>query len=160
MPAELLGFDELMNDFSAMAAKLAGDGPSLARALKAGAVPIKDQMIHNASTALNVITGDLIRSIKVGSVKSKKDGAKWITIGAHYGSPGFYSHWVEFGHGGPGPKGERSAKKRANERGTPYRQPRGGAAAPHPFARPAFDARKDEAYEEMKRVLREALDTR
>ena len=160
MSADLRGFDVLMNDFAALAHKLAGDGPAITRALKAGAPPIKDQMVHNASTTLNVITGDLVNSIAIGPVKKNKEGATRITIGAHYGTKGFYGHMVEFGHGGPGPKGERRAKSRAEKLGTPYRAPRGGVAAPHPFARPAFDARKEEAYEIMKRVLREALNTR
>ena len=33
-------------------------------------------------------------------------------------------------------------------------------APPHPFVRPAFDARVDEAYEKVKEQLRQALDNR
>jgi HK97 gp10 family phage protein len=125
MSAELLGFDELMNDITALAGALT-NGPGLNRALKAGAVPIVEQMKHNASKLLGVHTGDLLNSIKTGSVKTWRYGGKYITIGAHYGSRGYYGHMVEFGHGGPAP------------------------APAHPFARPAFDTRKDDAYEEMR----------
>ena len=41
--------------------------------------------------------------------------------------------YLLYGHGGPAP------------------------APAHPFVRPAFDTRADEAYEEMKRVLRDEL---
>lgn len=44
-----------------------------------------------------------------------------------------YANPVEWGHGGPHP------------------------APPHPFVRPAFDTRKDEAYAQMKQVISDAL---
>ena len=127
MSADLLGFDELINDMHMLAERLGG-GPGINRALEAGAVPIEEQMLHNVSNMLNVITGDLRNSIKIGKVKSWRNG-KTITIGAHHGSRGFYGHIVEYGHGGPAP------------------------APPHPFARPAFDTRKEDAFNEMKRVM-------
>jgi len=133
MAIELRGFTDLQNDLLNMAAAL-DQGPGVNRALKAGAVPIEQQMLHNASTDPKQITGDLHDSIKTGNVRKKSDGGKKITIGVHYKERGaYYANPVEFGHGGPAP------------------------APAHPFVRPAFDTKSDEAYEEIKRVLRDEL---
>ena len=133
MAVELRGFTDLQNDLLNMAAAL-DQGPGVNRALKAGAVPIEQQMLHNASTDPKQITGDLHDSIKTGNVRKKRDGGKKITIGVHYKERGaYYANPVEFGHGGPAP------------------------APAHPFVRPAFDTKSDEAYEEIKRVLRDEL---
>ena len=133
MAIELRGFTDLQNDLLNMAAAL-DQGPGVKRALKAGAVPIEQQMLHNASTDPKQITGDLHDSIKTGNVRKKRDGGKKITIGVHYKERGaYYANPVEFGHGGPAP------------------------APAHPFVRPAFDTKSDEAYEEIKRVLRDEL---
>ncbi len=133
MPMKLQGFDDLENDLTNMAAEIEF-GSGVNRALKAGAVPIEEQMLHNASIDPKIITGDLHDSIKTGKVKKRREGGKAITIGVHYNEKGaFYSNPVEFGHGGPAP------------------------APAHPFVRPAFDTRADEAYEIMKGVLREEI---
>ncbi len=122
MPMKLQGFDDLENDLTNMAAEIEF-GPGVNRALKAGAVPIEEQMLHNASTDPKIITGDLHDSIKIGKVKKRREGGKAITIGVHYNEKGvFYANPLEFGHGGPAP------------------------APAHPFVRPAFDTRADEAY--------------
>ena len=132
MPIELRGFDDLQDDMVNMAAAL-DQGPGVNRALEAGAAPIEEQMLHNASTDPKIITGDLHGSIHTGKVTSRR-GGKQITIGVHYKERGaYYANPVEFGHGGPAP------------------------APAHPFVRPAFDTRADEAYSEIKRVLREEL---
>ncbi|MBQ4452715.1 MAG: HK97 gp10 family phage protein [Clostridia bacterium] len=135
MPLEIRGLDDLSNDLSAMAAALSDDGPAINKALKAGAVPIEEQMKMNASSDPKIVTGDLYSSIRTHGVKHKKGGSgKHITIGVKHSEKGaFYSEPVEFGHGGPAP------------------------APPHPFVRPAFDVRYPDACEEMKRVLRDAL---
>ena len=135
MPLEIRGFDELSNDLSAMAEALSNDGPVINKALKAGAVPIEEQMIQNATTDPKVITGDLRSSIHTHGIKQKRGGSgKQITIGVKHSEKGaFYSEPVEYGHGGPAP------------------------APMHPFVRPAFDVRYPDACEEMKRVLRDAL---
>ena len=135
MPLEIRGFDELSNDLSAMAAALSDDGPVINKALKAGAVPIEEQMKMNASSDPKIITGDLYSSIRTHGVKHKRGGSgKHITIGVKHSEKGaFYANPVEWGHGGPAP------------------------APPHPFVRPAFDVRYPDACEEMKRVLRDAL---
>jgi len=132
MPTELRGFDDLANDMVNMAAALE-DGPGVKRALEAGAVPIEDQMKRNASSDPKIITGELYGSIRTGNVKGGQRG-KRITIGVHHrDNAARFANPLEFGHGGPAP------------------------APAHPFARPAFDTRSDEAYEEIKRVLRDEL---
>ena len=132
MATELRGFDDLQDDLLNMAAALE-NGPGVNRALKAGAAPIEQQMLHNASTDPKIITGELHGSIRTGNVKGGKRG-KRITIGVHHkDNAAYFSNPLEFGHGGPAP------------------------APAHPFVRPAFDVKSDEAYEEIKRVLRDEL---
>ena len=132
MATELRGFDDLQDDLLNMAAALE-NGPGVNRALKAGAAPIEQQMLHNASTDPKIITGELYSSIRTGNVKGGKRGKK-ITIGVHHkDNAAYFSNPLEFGHGGPAP------------------------APAHPFVRPAFDVKSDEAYEEIKRVLRDEL---
>lgn len=133
MAVELRGFDDLQDDLITMAAHLE-HGPGVNRALQAGAIPIEEQMLHNASTDPAIITGDLLSSIRTGGVRKRSDGGKRITIGVHHKDKGaYYANPVEFGHGGPAP------------------------APAHPFVRPAFDTRADDAFGEMKRVLREEI---
>ena len=94
-------------------------------------------MLHNASTDPKRRTGTLLRSIKIGRVVKKRSGGYRVTVGIHRKDSGAaYGNPVEFGHGGPHP------------------------APPHPFVRPAFDAKADEAYEKVKEQLKEALDHR
>ncbi len=135
MPLEIRGLDDLSNDLSAMAAALSEDGPVINKALKAGAVPIEEQMKMNASSDPKIISGDLYSSIRTHGVRQKRGGSgKQITIGVKHSEKGaYYSNPVEYGHGGPTP------------------------APMHPFVRPAFDVRYPDACEEIKRVLRDAL---
>ena len=94
-------------------------------------------MLHNASTDPKRRTGTLLRSIRIGRVVKKRSGGYRVTVGIHRKDGGAaYGNPVEFGHGGPHP------------------------APPHPFVRPAFDAKADEAYEKVKEQLKEALDHR
>lgn len=133
MPMELQGFDNLRDDMTNMAAAMEF-GAGVSRALEAGAVPIEQQMLHNASTDPKIITGDLHDSIHTGKVKKRSAGGKAITIGVHHSEKGaFYANPVEFGHGGPAP------------------------APAHPFVRPAFDTKVEEAYGIMKDILRDEL---
>ena len=133
MAIELRGFDDLKDDLINMAAAL-DQGPGVNRALQAGAAPIEEQMLHNASTDPKIISGNLHDSIKTGNVKKNRKGGKLITIGVHHKERGaYYANPVEFGHGGPAP------------------------APAHPFVRPAFDVKAPEAFEEMKRVLRDEI---
>ena len=136
MPMELQGFDNLKDDLTNMASNLEF-GQGVNRALQEGAKPIEEQMLHNASTDPKRRTGTLLRSIRIGRVVKKRSGGYRVTVGIHRKDGGAaYGNPVEFGHGGPHP------------------------APPHPFVRPAFDAKADEAYEKVKEQLRQTLDSR
>ena len=133
MPLETQGFGDLKNDLTNMAAEI-DFGPGVNRALQAGAKPIEEQMLHNASTNPKIITDALHSSIHTGSVKKRRMGGKGVTIGVHRKEKdAYYATPVEYGHGGPAP------------------------APAHPFVRPAFDTRVEEAYDAIKQVLRDEL---
>ncbi len=128
-PIETAGFVELTDDLMKMAAGL--NDSAINTALKVGAGPVLDQ----AKANVNSKSGDLVRSLTIGSIKLRKGGGKYITIGAHKGSPAqVYAGPVEFGHGGPHPAGA------------------------HPYMRPAYDAKKDEAYIKIREALQQAID--
>ena len=132
MAFSIQGLQELQNDLTSMAMAL-DNGSAVNRALEAGAVPIEEQMKTNASSDPKIITGALHGSIRTGKV-SQRRGGKQIPIGVkHSEAAAYYANPVEHGHGGPAP------------------------APPHPFVRPAFDARAQEAYGEIKRVLAEEI---
>ena len=133
MSMELQGFGDLKNDLTNMAAEMEF-GSGVNRALQAGAKPIVEQMLRNASSNPKIITDALHSSIHTGSVKKRRMGGKGVTIGVHRKEKGaFYATPVEYGHGGPAP------------------------APAHPFVRPAFDTRVEEAYDAIKQVLRDEL---
>ena len=134
MGFELRGLDALTKDLSDMASRFSDDGPVIDKALRAGAVPIEEQMITNASSDPKIISGDLVSSIKTHGIRKKHGKAgKQITIGVRHSEKGaYYANPVEYGHGGPAP------------------------APPHPFVRPAFDTRYPDACDEMRQVLKEA----
>ena len=128
MPVETSGFDELIGDINRMAERLntADEGAPAAKAiLQAAAVPIDEQMKANASRDPKIITNKLHGAISTGKVKKHKRTGLHITIGVHrkdWDDEAYYPAYTEFGHGGPGP------------------------APAHPYVRPAFDARQDEAF--------------
>ena len=94
-------------------------------------------MKANASSDPAIITGALHGSIHTSKVKARGGGGKQVTIGVHVKEKSaYYSNPVEYGHGGPGP------------------------APPHPFVRPAFDARAEDAYGEIRRVLEDEITRR
>ena len=140
MPIDTKGFSELIGDISRMAAALdtANEGaPAARRILTAAAVPVEAQMKANASSDPKIITGALHGSIHTSKVKARGGGGKQVTIGVHVKEKSaYYSNPVEYGHGGPGP------------------------ALPHPFVRPAFDARAEDAYGEIRRVLEDEISKR
>ena len=137
MPLDTQGFDGLASDIAGMASRMDADGagaPVARRILEAAAQPIHQQMKANASKDPKIITGVLNRSIRIGPVKKRRKSGKSITIGVHRKEEGaYYATPVEYGHGGPAP------------------------APAHPFVRPAFDVRKDEAYQIMKNILKDEL---
>ena len=134
MGFDVKGLGALANDLAALAGAVGEDGPVINKALEAGAAPIEQQMLANASSDPKIITGDLHDSIKTHGIKKRREGGRRITIGVKHSEKGaYYANPVEYGHGGPAP------------------------APAHPFVRPAFDTRYPDACEEMKRVLRDAL---
>ena len=138
MPLETQGFDGLATDIAGMASRMDADGagaPVARRILEAAAQPIHQQMKANASKDPKIITGVLNRSIRIGPVKKRRKSGKSITIGVHRKEEGaYYATPVEYGHGGPAP------------------------APAHPFIRPAYDTRADEAYGIIRDGLRDAID--
>ena len=137
MPLETQGLGELMTDISKMASAMDTDGagaPVAKRILEEAAKPIHDQMKTNASRDPQIITGALHRSIRIGPVRKFRNTARRISIGVHRKEKAYYATPVEYGHGGPAP------------------------APAHPFIRPAYDVRQDEAYEIIREGLRDAID--
>ena len=136
MGIRLNGVNDLKSDLASMAGALGEDSTTTARILKGAAEPILNQMIQNAGTDPRPRSGHLRDSLNIRS-GSRKRGTARVTVGVHSGEAGArYANPVEHGHGGPHP------------------------APPHPFVRPAFDAKAEEAYEEMKKLLNEALEKR
>lgn len=138
MPLDTTGFDALMTDIRRMSDRMDADGagaPVAKRILTAAAQPIHQQMKANASKDPKIISGDLHDSIAIGKVRKRRQSGKHITIGVHRKERGaYYATPVEYGHGGPAP------------------------APAHPFIRPAYDTRADEAYAIIRDRLRDAID--
>ncbi len=140
MPMNVDGLDRLMTDIAGMASAMDADGagaPTAKRILEEAAVPIHQQMKANASRNPKIISGKLHGALNIGKVKKRRNGGKHITIGVHrkdWDDDAYYPAYVEYGHGGPGP------------------------APAHPYIRPAYDTRQDEAYEIIRDGLRDALD--
>ena len=136
MSLEFKGGAELRGDIARMADVLRTDGGDAAanRILETAAQPVFDQMIQNASTDPQPRSGKLRGALRIKKASGRR-GAR-VTVGVHRADGAAYGVPVEFGHGGPHP------------------------APPHPFVRPAFDARAEEAYELLKEQLRAALDKR
>jgi len=140
MPLNVDGLDKLMTDIAGMAAAMDADGFGSATArsiLQEAAVPIHQQMKANASRDPQIKSGKLHDALNIGNVKKRRNGGKHITIGVHrkdWDDEDYYPAYVEYGHGGPGP------------------------APAHPYIRPAYDTRQDEAYEIIRDGLRNAID--
>ncbi len=140
MPMNVDGLDHLMTDIAGMASAMDADGagaPTAKHILEEAAVPIHQQMKANASGNPKIISGKLHGALNIGKVKKRRNGGKHITIGVHrkdWDDEFYYPAVVEYGHGGPGP------------------------APAHPYIRPAYDTRQDEAYEIIRDGLRNALD--
>lgn len=98
--------------------------------LEKAAQPILQQMQANASTNIHVRSGDLSGSI------GTQPYYKGITIGVHrkdWHGDEYYPAYVEFGHGGPHP------------------------APPHPYIRPAIDAKGEEALDIMAKEIKDRI---
>ena len=134
------GIGTLIADINAMAQKIDANGAGAGTAktiLESAAQPIYAQMKANASTEIHARSGDLQRALKIGRVKNSRKRGKRITIGVHrkdWHHEDYYPAYVEYGHGGPAP------------------------APQHPYIRPAYDTKSDEAYEIIRSGLRDAID--
>ena len=133
------GFSALADDLVKMAERVSRGG--LDKALKSGARIVFKEMRRQATIDPKRRTGNLYKSIQTGKVMKTVRNTnyateKYIKIGTKEEALGGYAphaHLVEYGHGGPAP------------------------APPHPFVRPAFDRKEDEAYAEIRRVIAEEI---
>ena len=135
MAVTIDGLDSLQKDMQKLQDQLgSGAGPVVSEALNAGADIMLAEIQSNARSELNLGSkrNALYPSLQKGRVKSRASGGSTIEIGSFMSALRaeiFYAGFVEFGHGGPAP------------------------APPHPFVRPAFDTKVEEAYRAMKQVL-------
>ena len=118
----------MSNDFERYAAKLRGITPAMTAALPRAARAGALVIKEEVEARAPVDDGDLKRSIGDRPVEA---GATSASHQAHVGA--VHALWVERGHGGPHP------------------------APAHPFFRPAFDAKEQEARERTVEVMNEAL---
>lgn len=142
MAIHISGIQELMGDINRMANKLNTDseGASVGkRILEAAAVPIHEQMVANASVDPKIVSGALHDAIHVGKTKKRRTTGLRVTIGVHrkdWDKEDYYPAYVEYGHGGPSP------------------------APAHPYIRPAYDTRQDEAYDIIRSGLLAEIEKR
>ena len=124
MGFKMNNLNELRNDLQRMN-NIQTDG-----ILENAAKPVLSQMKQNASSDPKRQSGDLYNALSA-NVKKRKSGSK-VTIGVHrkdWKHEEYYPAYVEYGHAGPQP------------------------APAHPFVRPAFDTKKDEAYQMIRNGL-------
>ena len=103
-------------------------------ALAEGAEVIAKEMRQLAP----VKSGKLKNAIKVGKARNGRNGRQ-VTVGVHrrdFSGDEYYPAYVEYGHGGPRP------------------------APPHPFIRPAFDLKKDEAWNIVKQAVIDQMNSK
>lgn len=121
MAVEISGTEVILSDLE----KMLPSDADVDAALTDGATIIVEDMRARAS----VLTGKMKGAINVGPPKTGSRG-RYVTAGIHRkdftGEEDYYPSYVEYGHGGPHP------------------------APPHPFIRPAYDAKKDEAWAAVK----------
>ena len=139
MPLKLPGFGDLLSDTNRITQKLsdgAGGASASKQILEAAARPIEEQMKANASNDPVIRTGRLQGAISTGKPQKRRGAGISVTIGVHrkdWGGEEYYTAFVEYGHGGPRP------------------------APAHPYIRPAFDTRKEESFDIIRRKLKEKL---
>ena len=103
-------------------------------ALAEGAEVIAKEMRQLAP----VKSGKLKSAIKVGKARNGRNGRQ-VTVGVHrrdFSGDEYYPAYVEYGHGGPRP------------------------APPHPFIRPAFDLKQDEAWNTVKQAVIDQMNSK
>lgn len=118
----------MSNDFERYAAKLRGISPAVESALPRAAEAGAKIIRQEVEARAPVDDGDLKSSIGDRSTSIKQTSASHqVHVGAQHGL------WVERGHGGPHP------------------------APAHPFFRPAFDSKEQEARDKVVEILNDAL---
>lgn len=133
----LMGFDDLLVDVANMAERL-GDVKTLQAIASKGAEPIFEE-IKNKTPRLS---GRTLEAEKTNDIKPVRGrgrvfmGPTRKAMGVGSDKNDYYPIFVEYGHGGPYPAKE------------------------HPWLRPAFDAKADEAYEIVREELGKELDAR
>ena len=106
--------------------------------------------------------GILQKSIKIKLLKPKEPGQRVALVGPAIGKKeshdGFYGVWVEKGHKIVKKSGTYFSKWRKLNRTLIKYEYGGSDAAPHPFMRPAFDTKQEEAQQKMAEVYQQAID--
>jgi len=130
MAITLSGTEVLLSDLE----KMIPSDTNVDAALAEGAEVIAREMRQLAP----VKSGKLKSAIKVGKARNGRNGRQ-VTVGIHrrdFSGDDYYPAYVEYGHGGPRP------------------------ADPHPFIRPAFDLKKDEAWNTVKQVVIDQMNSK
>ena len=130
MAITLSGTEVLLSDLE----KMIPSDTNVDAALAEGAEVIAREMRQLAP----VKSGKLKSAIKVGKARNGRNGRQ-VTVGVHrrdFGGDEYYPAYVEYGHGGPRP------------------------ADPHPFIRPAFDLKKDEAWNTVKQAVIDQMNSK
>ncbi len=131
MAIDISGTEVILSDLE----KLLPSDANLDNALTAGAQIIAEDMRVRAPA----LSGKMKGAINVGPPKNTSRG-RTVTAGIHrrdfQGEEDYYPSFVEYGHGGPHP------------------------APPHPFIRPAYDAKKDEAWAAVKQAVIDELNAK
>ena len=123
MAITLSGTEVLLSDLE----RMIPSDTNVDAALAEGAEVIAREMRQLAP----VKSGKLKSAIKVGKARNGRNGRQ-VTVGIHrrdFSDDDYYPAYVEYGHGGPRP------------------------APPHPYIRPAFDLKKDEAWSIIKQAV-------
>ena len=130
MAITLSGTEVLLSDLE----KMIPSDTNVDAALAEGAEVIAREMRQLAP----VKSGKLKSAIKVGKARNGRNGRQ-VTVGVHrrdFSGDDYYPAYVEYGHGGPRP------------------------ADPHPFIRPAFDLKKDEAWNTVKQAVIDQMNSK
>lgn len=114
------GFRELSDELARLSEGFSRE--AMEKAIRSGAEPVLEKIRQNAPER----TGELFSALRIGPLKRWYGGQYYMRVGVVHGPDAPHGHLVEYGHGGPHP------------------------APPHPFVRPAFDATKDEAYNNIR----------
>ena len=130
MAITLSGTEVFLSDLE----KMIPSDTNVDAALAEGAEVIAREMRQLAP----VKSGKLKSAINVGKARNGRNGRQ-VTVGIHrrdFSGDDYYPAYVEYGHGGPRP------------------------APPHPYIRPAFDLKKDEAWSTVKQAVIDQMNSK